>query len=294
MITTQHKIEMFNLNLDYPIDNLSIENQTNLLINKKMNEINCLIEKNKDKVIVLDYKDDLISLICYRMLKNVQSICNFPLFITGKRNRTKEYIKKEKRIGKIKLNNFLKKNQCIIIQPFNPIYKVADIKVIFKEFTCNTFYPVETFTPEEFKTAQIFYHIGYIKKDPIQLNSNIIEDFNNFCCYKDNNFCKAAAPRINTKIDMVWLTGIIEKDCQILQEVENSENLVFYFYNKDIIYPIKLISEFSQYVQNKANIPNETNINNYIMVDELFEKYITEEQFNWIGNWPDEVKRRII
>ena len=294
MITTQHKIEMFNLNLDYPIDYISIENQTNSLINKKMNEINYLIEKNKDKIIVLDYKDDLISLICYRMLKNLQTFYAFPLVISGKRNRTKEYIKKEKRIGNFKLNNLLKKDQCIIIQPFNPIYKVTNTKVIFKDFTCLTIKPLETFIPEEIKAAQIFYHIGYIKKDPIQLDNDIIKDFNNFCCYKDNKYCRAATPQFNANLDLVWLTGNIEEDCKILQEVENSDNLIFYFYDTEIA-PAALTSEFSLYVKNKANIPNKTNINNYRMLDELYEKYISNKnQMNWIGNWQEEEKRRII
>ena len=34
-------------------------------------------ENSANKIFVLDYKDDLISLICYRMLKNLQQVCPF-------------------------------------------------------------------------------------------------------------------------------------------------------------------------------------------------------------------------
>ena len=40
-------------------------------------------ENASDKLFILDYKDDLISVICYRMLKNLQNVSPFKFNIAS-------------------------------------------------------------------------------------------------------------------------------------------------------------------------------------------------------------------
>lgn len=118
-------------------------------------------------------------------MKNLQSVCKFKFSIALLSKgliRNSKYINKyDKRIGRLKLNSLIKKNKIVIVSPINLLYKVIDTKIIFKEFNTIVWQPLEKLTPEQLRAAQIFYHIGYIKNDKIQLDSQEVENFNNFC-----------------------------------------------------------------------------------------------------------------
>ena len=82
----------YRLNMDYKIEDLSLEKQTNFLINDIINDLYKKIDNSK--IIVYEYNDDLISLIGYNILKAVQAIKPFELKICGKKpKKTKKKIK---------------------------------------------------------------------------------------------------------------------------------------------------------------------------------------------------------
>ena len=175
MIDINQVVQMFNSNLDFPIKNTSQEIYTNQLINKQMNYLSKIIQDNKEKIVVIDYKDDVLSLICYRLIKNLQNICSskFKIYLYGKTfNTKKDLVKKEKKIFSFKLKKEIKNNNVILISPYNPIYEVLNSNTHFNKFGCPIYKPFQYFTIQQIEQTQIFYHIGYYKKDLLQINSN--------------------------------------------------------------------------------------------------------------------------
>lgn len=284
MIDTEQKIQMFNMDMEYPVKNFSLEAYTNYLVNQKMNEFVKQFENSANKIFVLDYKDDLISLICYRMLKNLQQVCpfKFQLVLYGKVKYTKkDIVKKEKKIFSFRLKKLIKSNNTIIIQPFNPLYEVAKTGIEFKEFGCPIWKPLEKFTPDQLRQVQIFYQLGYYPKDKIQLDRNpVIQQFSRFC-NGDKCLIDFSKKEYQNNIALVKLTGEIEEDTIILNAVEDFDGLIFYFYTDK--YPQILDSEFSFYLKNKANIPDESNINNCDMPIAILRSH--DIQSIYFGEW---------
>ena len=278
--STINKIKRFNLNLDF-CNKLNIENQTNTLINKYMNSLLKEITENNINTLILEYQDDLISLICYKILKNTQEIKKTKLYIFGKSKNTKKYfIDKESHISKRKMNKMNKEN-ILFISSFNPIYKVMNIDKKYNKIdNINTFYIIDKFTPYEIKQAQIFYHIDYIKKDLIQkdlYNKSVL--MQKYCDLIDNKLDNSydslkISTKYNKNINAVYLTGDINKDIKLLNNIEQLDEITFYFYNneKPEILNEDNINVFEYYLKNKDNIPNENNINN----EELMNKIISE------------------
>lgn len=296
MKPSQFKVCQFQMDLNYPMSYhpMAIEEYTNWLVNKRMNDFNQLFCQSGYKFFVLDYKDDLISLICYRMLKNLQSACSFDfdVLIYGKVWDTRQYIqKKQKRISKWKLNQMIQKDECVIVQGSNLLYNVVKSKITYKDFPCPTWCPIWDFTPKQIETLQIFYHIGYLKKDKIQFNNKEVIAFNDFCAGNSLSFDFPEKIEYNKgHIGVLKLTGDKDKDTSLLQSVENYPALLFYFTPCDA-YDTILKSEYSLFVEFKANIPDKYNVNNYLIPKEIQESY-PSVAIDYLGDWTDEEKER--
>lgn len=295
-------ITRYELNMDYKIIGMSIEDQTNYLIQSIIND---LYEKiDTSKIIVYIYNDDLISLIGYNILKTIQMIKPFKLRIFGKIKKTKKMIKaKEKFISKRKINKILSKN--FIISSFNPIYKVKNLNHISKKIFCLYNYQLmDKFTPEELKMAQEFYHIGYIKDyqkidgkkinvldikelDKLQENFNNIKDF-----YKwGKNEFDGPAP----KCMMLWIEEDSAQEC--LQKAEQFDGIVLYFYSDKEELAILNSPSYNVSVKWKVNrIDKGNNCLNYELGEDIYLYYSSNEALESItfeGNWPEEEKRKI-
>lgn len=302
-----NKIEHFNLDLDYsnPLFN-SLETQTNQIINSILNLY--LIQFKDKKKIILEYQDDLLSVITYRILKNICAINEFEIFIYGKKKKTKTYIeKKDKNISLRKINKIIKKEKqdILYVSCFNPIYKVINSKKVFNVFQCDTYNPIANFTPDEIHMTQVFYHIGYIK-DEINFTSSIIKDYSFFCdsIYNMSSdidiFLSNFLYPIPNEINLIWLCGDEKIDEEELKEIQNTKGMNFYFYQEE---PSIFKSYFSLYLSNKSNIPNKNfgNINNYQLVNE-FIKFLEKRKkekninytINWIGKWDNIIKNKIL
>lgn len=296
MNSTQFKICQFNLNLNYPMEYfpISTEDYTNWLINKKMNEFEQAFSKTNYKYFIIDYKDDLLSLICYRILKNLQSVCsfNFEILIYGKIWNTRKYIPKPRnQISKSKFNKLMKmQDLCVIVQGTNLLYNVVNSKTTYNDFPCPIWKPINNFIPKQIETLQIFYHIGYLKKDEIQFSDERIKNFNSFCSEENLSYSFPIPDKYTKKtIGVVNICGEKDIDLETLRKVEDFDGLLFYFTE---INPgdTVLKSEYSLYVKNKANIPGKYNVNNWEPVHELKDKIMYIEFF---GYWSDEEKRRL-
>lgn len=259
-----------------------------------MNDFAKQYEKDLDrKFIILEFQNDTISLIAYNILKNLQSILNFNLLIYGKKKVLKKYFKtqetkrKEKFIFKRTLYKLIKKDKGILVTVYHPIYKVVNSNKTFNNFIPR-YNIMEKFTIEEIKKAIEFYNIPEING----ISNKDFEDIDNLCKGKESNieklFSYFSVPIPD--ITIVKLTGDLEKDNNLLNVIENSDDLVFYHLEKDIDnYPI-LKSDFQFYLKNKGNIPRAAYLN--INTKEIV-KYLTHKltkKISYLGDFTDEEK----
>lgn len=265
-------IQQYNLNIDMLKISDDVDLKTNQIINKTLNYYSSKIKNNN--IVIFHQKDDTISMICYTLLKILQNQIHFTLYLYGKHKNTKDMYREDKNkfICKWKAKKLLKLENTILITPYNPIYKVVGQEKIFNYFNSNnTINLIEKFNYPELITAQIFYHINYIKNDLLQYK-NLERD--NKILYKalintpylNCNNCEILSwvdKRYKGKnIYCLWLTGDFKKDNELINLVEKTNDLIFYFYDKNNKRPEILDSGFEYWLNKSINTPVEDiNIN---------------------------------
>lgn len=265
-------IQQYNLNIDMLKISDDVDLKTNQIINKTLNYYSSKIKNNN--IVIFHQQDDTISMICYTLLKILQNQIHFTLYLYGKHKNTKDMYceDKNKFICKWKAKKLLKLENTILITPYNPIYKVVGEEKIFNYFNSNnTINLIEKFNYPELITAQIFYHISYIKNDLLQYK-NLERD--NKILYKalidipylNCNNCEILSwvdKRYKGKnIYCLWLTGDFKKDNELINLVEKTNDLIFYFYDKNNKRPEILDSGFEYWLNKSINTPVEDiNIN---------------------------------
>ena len=266
MLTT--KLQHHNLNMFYSVG-FDINAECNWRIEQLINHF-LIIYKDKleTHTFILEYQDDTISLICYRMLKAISAIAPINIIIYGKCKKTKKLLPKEqKKIGRIRLKRRLKKNNNVIfICPYNPLYKVASKEFNSINLGYDSWYPMESFTPDQLKTLRVFYHIDYIENDIID-DKIYTKNFQSWCNNQltgatNNPWLEMKFPFINNKynyngINVVNLTSSLETNKILLQVVENMDSIILYnlpevdsYKQKEIIDQLK---QYSLFVKNHSN-----------------------------------------
>lgn len=260
------KIKHYNLNLFYS-RGVSPTAETNLLIQKIINNFinQCKTTFASKKIFILEYQDDLISLINYRMLYVCASIVDMKILLLGKHKKTKkQLVKKQKFVSTWKAKRLIKKGKAVYISAFNPLYKVVPNDKIFNILGADMT-PLESFTYENLCEARLFYHIGYVKNDI--LDTKEAERFNEWCNNqngtKENTWILRAA--LLNFIDIIYkekdihlikLSDDLKLNEEILQSVQDLNGIFIYDINNSgkITDEIKqqLIS-FSYYLKNSSN-----------------------------------------
>ena len=272
MIYLTKFIQQYNLNIDMLKISDDVDLKTNQIINKTLNYYSSKIKNNN--IVIFHQKDDTISMICYTLLKILQNQIHFTLYLYGKHKNTKDMYREDKNkfICKWKAKKLLKLENTILITPYNPIYKVVGEEKIFNYFNSNnTINLIEKFNYPELITAQIFYHISYIKNDLLQYK-NLERD--NKILYKaliDTPYLNCNNCEILSWVDKkykgkniycLWLTGDFKKDNELINLVEKTNDLIFYFYDKNNKKPEILDSGFEYWLNKSINTPVEDiNIN---------------------------------
>ena len=249
-----------------------VDLKTNQIINKTLNYYSSKIKNNN--IVIFHQKDDTISMICYTLLKILQNQIHFTLYLYGKHKNTKDMYREDKNkfICKWKTKKLLKLENTILITPYNPIYKEVGEEKIFNYFNSNnTINLIEKFNYPELITSQIFYHISYIKNDLLQYK-NLERD--NKILYKaliDTPYLNCNNCEILSWVDKkykgkniycLWLTGDFKKDNELINLVEKTNDLIFYFYDKNNKKPEILDSGFEYWLNKSINTPVEDiNIN---------------------------------
>lgn len=279
MTTLNAKIKHFNLNLYYPISTNAVA-ETNWIIQQTLNNFLDKYGKYESThTFILEYQDDILSVICYRMLQSLTSVSNIRVNLFGKHKITKKYVKDAKFISKWKLNRLLKRENIIYISTFNPLYQVVKTDKIFKSFNMDNVIMTELinkFCYSHLLTAREFYHIGYIKNDLIE--DSRCADFENWCCagaaenqrfnpkvWQDYELNFVGADYDNDKIYVIKLTSDLKQNNIILQRMENEDAMFFYDIETDKLslqhQILSQIAQFSLYSQRHSNAPNYYNIN---------------------------------
>ena len=285
------KIQHFHLNLDY-LANENVENWTNSLINRKINNVMRQYSKNfRTKKFILEFNDDLVSLIAYNILNRLSDISDFSFYIFGKAKRTKNYIYKKDKKNFISLRKIRKiKDQCIYVSVFNFIYNVIPQKRKFNNLGISlgidTIDLMRDFTPQELFTAQQFYGIGYIN-DGFYYKNLSLSGYNNWV----ENPCNYAVPpmvKFENQIkgvQLVYLDGNMNNNVEVLRQVEQTDDVVMFFTENEEVTEEqqKLLSSFAHWVKMKSNIPKKEymNLNNYNLANAFCHDYTSM----FIGNW---------
>lgn len=294
----ENKLRHYNLNLDYSMSQMSLENQTNMLINFIINDfIKTYQNKFDTHIFVYEYNDDLLSLIGYKILQSIKAVCsNFTFVLYGKKKKTKKYLdKKIKFQSKRKIiRNY---ETSIIISGFNPIYNVMNKEYKSKIFSQSiTAYPlVKKFTPEEIYMAQVFYHIGYIKEkeDYREINGRFSQSINNLVQSKiSENVANTAAPAQG--IILAWFDEDVNNNIKIMQDLQDFDGLIYYYFGNKLP-PILQDVTYNILLKRTTNRPNEKflNLNNYTAPAAIVKEYPTL-QCQIKGNWPNDKLEEVL
>lgn len=270
----QNKYNHYLADLNYPVDNVKPEIITNTLVTKVLNEMLDFVESQPNKIFVYDYNDDLPSLIGYKLiiLCRSQSNVDFELRLLGKAKRTKKQLqKRQKFISEKKVKKNL--NNYALISSFNPIYEVMAIEKSSKVFNLNnSFNVIRQFTPMDFFICKKFYGIKDFKYDWFSEDLTYMESINSNLndLNKEVIWTGSLNPIRLDKIDVVLVPADDIEAIKVLQQVQDSDTIVYYFYDEQEDYDSKGIAllysyNYSYYVKNKTNIPSKKyrNINNY-------------------------------
>lgn len=208
---------------------------------------------------------------------------NFNFDIYGKVKKFKKKVGNNRRINDKELS---KKTKILLISSFNPIYKVNFKEDLSTKIDFTSKYNIiEQFTPDELIIAFNFYggEIDEINNDdPVRSIETL--RFNKWI----KNPQSAALPQILAseeiklpiQINVVHLSGKIEEDIKLLQEVEQSDNINFYYLNTEMC-NILTDKNFAAYVKHKGNIPNYHYMNINVDITDI-RQYIIP---NHIGSW---------
>lgn len=293
MIISKNELFRYGLNLDYPRPDIDYLNQTNTTVSKIMNDFVGQYKNNfKDKKFILFYNDDIYSLIAYQILKNIQGIYPFTLQLYGKRKNTKKLINKKEFLTFLSKKSSIK--NAIYISCFNPIYKVKNSKISFKELSNpNCYCIIDKFTPTQFRILSNFYHINDSKLLRDMTTKKFL-DFDNFTLYRDvkninsiskNSFYLGCKDFYNETINKITEINLIKfkgnkDDFTLFDKVlKNCDNKIYYYFYDKKSYQF-LIENFNPYI-NSVNVINEYN-SNTILQNPL------KIQCNYIGDWTSE------
>ena len=232
MINAHNKLYRNYLNLDYQIiDNYT--SQTDNKLNNIINNIYMLINKNNYKNIIIESKNDIYTVILYRLLNNLLSLRKFNIYIIGKTNKIKEYLYKD---SYKKVINIKKINNKLILNTNNPLYKVFFNNIKFNQNGISPFYDL---TPKQFNIIADFYNIK--NKNLLDINNNIINSEYQLLC--DNQNCNFK--NVDLKQQMIYdlikggkgvylikfYDNNSEENDKIIDSIYDTNNIIYYINN---------------------------------------------------------------
>lgn len=232
------KIQHFNLDLFYT-KGLGIQRETNSLISFKINEFIFKYQHLfKSKTFILDYVNDDISLITYYFLSSIVGVSNFKFFVYSPKKITLPNAKfiKEKEIKRIK--------DVIFISTIHPITQVSRKQLSYKE----NITPLSGLLPAHLEQMANFRGLN------ITLPS-VMQDFNDWIKFKNQIFNEDFDTKYRpNKIHLAYLTDDIAANQEILQNIQDEDCLIYYYWEGNNPETKKQVKDFSNFVKKKSNI----------------------------------------
>lgn len=246
-ISLKQKIQHFNLDLYYPV-HIGLERETNNIITKEINSfILSYGSKFKTHTFVFDYMDDFVSVVTYYFLAAIKGISDFKFKIYSKAKETRNYLPKDVEFIRVKeIKKLQKEDKTIFISTLNLTEQVVNKKLNYSDFIV----PFGKLLPCHFTTAATFYGI----KMPSNFDSAATE-LNDWSKMKTKKIYKKFDLEYNRdRIYLVYLSDDLEKNQEILQEAQDQDCLLYYYWDGDNPNILRQVKEFSYFVKKKSNI----------------------------------------
>ena len=253
-----------------------------------------LINKNNYKNIIIESKNDIYTVILYRLLNNLLSLRKFNIYIIGKTNKIKEYLYKD---SYKKVINIKKINNKLILNTNNPLYKVFFNNIKFNQNGISPFYDL---TPKQFNIIANFYNIK--NKNLLDINNNIINSEYQLLC--DNQNCNFK--NVDLKRQMIYdlikggkgvylikfYNNNSEENNKIIDSIYDTSNIIYYINNNTFNIEKKYNGNYFKKVDNSPNKKYNNNIIEESEIDNIINSY---REMNLIfirkiGNWEDNNK----
>ncbi len=208
----------------------------------------------------------------------------------------KSYIKKTERFyNKRKIKKL--DSPPVLISCNHILYDVYGIKRKYKDLfddpegSEQSVNLIQRFSLDELYCAMEFYGYKFINT-PIRpataewvgLNNYLREPFNVSIPPALNKYLNLTPERLN--LWLVYLTGDNTKDCDSLSKVEQTDDIVYYFYEGNKPSILKDIN-YTTFVKNKDNIPS-LKYGNLVDSKEWVDAMWYTNQVNWVGEWTKE------
>lgn len=277
-------INYFNINC--PIYQDEVKN-TDLAISKIMSKFltEYTIKIRQRYTFILDYRNDIFSLLAYSIIKNCISVSHLDIDIRYlgdlKTDIEKKYFRDIKPIG---IKKATKMKKAILITGFNPICNVVNFGYFSKHFI-DIFNPLESFTPNNLKMIQDYYYSNEDFKDFYinNLGKRTEEEsyWNKFFSYpvaavsKENNFNleKFYYEKINEDVPVVVFSLLgTEEDFELYDFILKSSkegNIHLYIVNGNLNF-VKTNLNF--YIDSKNMVQDSNILTNDEYLD-FIEKY---------------------
>lgn len=296
--STKHKLAHFFLNLDYPTaTELTCAAEANMQISRIMNQmLKTYGTLFKTHTFIYEYSDDLYSLIGYRILRGLSEITDFHFVLYGKPKKTKKYVLKSQRVfSKQKFKKAKNQDNIVLFSHYNPIYKVLNLEYTSNDFK-GCYSPIATLTPAEMFELQKFYEFEKVIDKDFYKDNAKVQAFQNWIGSPLIYFIPNVETYITEKIpniDLVWVEEgdseeTVAKNIKVLQEVEQSDNIVFYFYNSESV-PILNDINYQIAVKHYSNRPSK-NYMNCNFYDVPIDLSRAGAEYRFIGDWPTNKK----
>ncbi len=286
----------YNLNLQFPNKVQDNATQTNVYIEYLMNKfIADYKDTFREKIFVLEYQDDLLSLITLRLLRNIKTVLDIDLRIYGRKVKTKKYFSKE--------DSFLKKKQFkkylsqpenkVFISCYNPYYKVVGIKREFNDFSkLENLNLVVSFTPQMINEASNFYFLKDFRDKELEGKEELYDRYRNICAGNKENL-KFDIPQTIDTVRLVRLTDDEQTNIDVLSKIHSYNQPFFYFYDIPLALSENNMLAYDFSLENKTNTiaPEYGNVNNPILAAGIIKKY--KPYICYDGKWTDKQKKEI-
>lgn len=265
-MTNLEKLKRLNIYIP-PINKKELDNSCDYLITKNIKKLLKLVPKD-EKYIILNYYDDAISYIAYRIIESfiaINMLGETEILLTNKPKFTKYCFKKSKTKPTIYKKKY---GKHFTIDVLNPIYQVQKPSDNFKKIQQIDGSLMSEFSPKHIENIFTKFYYMELKKDLCDLTTkNFLNGYSlYFKDYIDNTTISFEESSVINNTIFVDVNNINDKEVDnILKNIKKNcyDNFYFIYYIQDITnIPPKFICFFELDYINRPSL-------NYSLIQSL-------------------------